>query len=359
MFWRVLILCLGVSACAAGYDLKPYDARIALDVQTVFVGTNRSMEDGDFGAGRSRVLSYETFDVSIPPNHQLGKLEDGENPDKRFTVKSRQTLKSARSFRSKLKAALAARTPREREVMVYVHGYNNSYADGIFRTAQLMHDFDIPAVGVHYSWPSAGDPLEYGYDRESVLFARDGLQTLLETIKASGAKRVLLVGHSMGAGLVVETLRQMDIKAPGASQKTVSGVVLLSPDVHPELFVTSVSHLSPLPEPFVIVTSQHDRALQLSALISNSKKRLGNLDNFDQLSHLKLQILDVSDFKDSGAGHHFVIGNSRSLISLLAVVEKGGGSIVKGAEEASRALKGTVVKVQSLTRFILTRTAGS
>ncbi len=45
--------------------------------------------------------------------------------------------------------------------MVFVHGFNNTFADGLHRTAQIRHDFEIPGVAVHYAWPSAGNALGY------------------------------------------------------------------------------------------------------------------------------------------------------------------------------------------------------
>ena len=75
------------------------------------------------------------------------------------------------------------------EAIIYVHGFNNTFADGVYRIAQLSHDFGFDGVAVHYSWASAGSALGYEFDRDSVLAGRDGLERLIETVPAAGAKR--------------------------------------------------------------------------------------------------------------------------------------------------------------------------
>ena len=48
--------------------------------------------------------------------------------------------------------------PGKREIFIFVHGYNNNFADSIFRNAQIVYDYKVPSVALHYAWPSAGSP---------------------------------------------------------------------------------------------------------------------------------------------------------------------------------------------------------
>jgi len=102
-----------------------------------------------------------------------------------------------------------------REVVVFVHGFNNSFSDAAFRMAQLGHDLELPGAHVSYAWPSRANPLGYGYDQDSALFARDGLADLLETVRGAGQPDVIVVAHSMGSTLLMETFRQLEIVRPG------------------------------------------------------------------------------------------------------------------------------------------------
>ena len=70
----------------------------------------------------------------------------------------------------------ARRRRAKRRALIFVHGFNNTFAEGLYRIAQLSHDLDLPRVTVHYSWPSAGQALGYVHDRDSALYARDGFE---------------------------------------------------------------------------------------------------------------------------------------------------------------------------------------
>ena len=87
----------------------------------------------------------------------------------------------------------------------------------------------MPGVAVHYSWPSAAEPLGYVYDRDSMMFARAGLEQLIREVIAAGATRVTLVAHSMGSFLTMETLRSMALR-DGQIAAQVRGVVLIGRD---------------------------------------------------------------------------------------------------------------------------------
>ena len=107
------------------------------------------------------------------------------------------------------------------EAIIFVHGYNSNFAEGVYRIAQFAHDLQLPGTVVLYSWPSAAEPLGYAYDRDSALFARDGLESLIHEVAHAGAKRILLVAHSMGSGLTMEALRSAAIRGDTADVEAV------------------------------------------------------------------------------------------------------------------------------------------
>ena len=123
---------------------------------------------------------------------------DKPDPERDFVIAQQRQFETQAQFRTRLRQQLGRDGNASNEVVVFVHGFNNSFADTAFRVAQLANDLDLPGSVVTYSWPSRGHPLGYEYDADSALFARDGLQQLLENIQAGGAKRIVLVAHSMG-----------------------------------------------------------------------------------------------------------------------------------------------------------------
>lgn len=317
-----LIICLVVSACSdrVASPIVPEALNIGHN-RTVFVGTTRKEgPPGTFGIGRSEELRLAKLIVSIPPNRDVGTISDGldkPRPEKDFVLANRLDFDSGVQFRQALARDVQASGSPEREVTLFIHGYNNSFADSVFRIAQLAEDLELPGSFVSYAWPSRGNPLGYQYDVDSALFARDGLQELMFNIERAGINRIVLVAHSMGSTVLMETLRQIEIANPGWVKRNISGVILLSPDLNVDVFRSQVRVIQELPDPFVIFVSKKDIALRLSARLRGEETQLGNLTDLSLISDLPISIVDVSAFRDRKSGNHFVAGGSSALISLL------------------------------------------
>lgn len=323
----------------------------------IFVATHRVPDGkGWYSTERARTLSYTKVNVVVPPAHVAGEISNGlTNPDpaKDFTIASKRDFTSPDLFHRDVASALNALPRDQREVLVYVHGYNNSFFDGVFRAAQMKHDFDLPGITLHYSWPSAANPLGYTYDRDSVLFARDGLEHVLRDLRTSGATRIVLMGHSLGTMLVMETLRQIEIRTPGWSHDALGGVVLISPDLDVDLFKTQAARFADFPEPFAIFVSSRDRALRLSARINGDVERLGGLTSVAPLADYPVTIIDVSDFSDGDGARHFTVGTSPLLIGLLSQSEDLNTAFQRDTAGRSGLLPGTVLTVRNATQLIV------
>lgn len=290
--------------------------------EPIFIGTQRAFdpETGTFGNLRSKILSFARLDVSIPPDRQPGEIRwprkgAEPNPATDFLTERQIIFPDAASFRRDLRHEMKTEERNKHQALIFVHGFNNTFAEGTYRIAQLSHDLDLPRVTVHYSWPSAASPLGYVHDHDSALYARDGLEKLFNEVVEAGATEVILVGHSMGCLLLMETLRQMDIRDSAKLQRYVRGVVMLSPDIDVDVFTSQAATFERLPEPFIIFSSQNDKALRLSAFITGEPSRLGNLINLDPVSDLPIRVIDVGAFS-TGSGH-FDVGDSPELIALL------------------------------------------
>ena len=323
--------------------------------EQIFIATSREPDhDGQFGRGRGETNRFLNVNVSIPATHVPGKIEQGyANPDpaRHFTISSRQDYGNSQQFLSNLRKSVNARKSGDREITIYVHGYNNSFADGVFRMAQLTHDLQQPGVAVHYSWPSAMNPLGYTYDRDSVLLARDGLEELVRLVRSAGSDRVLLVGHSMGTLLIMETLRQIDISDPDWASRNLSGVLMFSPDIDIDVFKAQARRIRKLPQPFIIFTSKRDRALGLSARLNGSRDRLGELGDPAELKEFPVTLIDITEF-GSGAGH-FTAGSSPALISILSNTAALEQAFRGDRSGRSGLFPGTVITVQNATQLIL------
>ena len=350
--WSLALVLLVACSSRGQITYSPEAAKVG-DVTPVFIGTTRVLAEGAFGQERSEEMRFARFDVSIPPQRTRGDINwptrfEKPNPARHFLTTKEVLYPSNPDFRADLQRNLAA---NGYEAVIFVHGYNNNFAEGVYRVAQFSHDLEIPGAVVHYAWPSAAKPLGYVYDRDSALFARDGLERLIDEVSEAGARRILLVAHSMGSGLAMEALRQAAIRGDQAALGRIAGVILISPDVDVDVFRSQVSAIGALPQPFLIFGSDRDRLLGLSARLTGQRERLGSLSDVSRVADLKVTFMDVGEFA-SGDGH-FTLGDSPALIRLIENIGQ-----IEGAFEADRArrvglLSGAVLTVQNATQIIL------
>ncbi|MEM8730778.1 MAG: alpha/beta fold hydrolase [Pseudomonadota bacterium] len=318
------LLCAGLVACGGRSDspIRPDALNIGTN-RTVYAISSRASEaDGTFGFARSADLSLLELTVSIPPNHEPGDLSfGGQTPDPQndFVIAKQESFGSVGAFRQKIDRDLRTRDPQDREVSIFVHGYNATQSETAFRAAQIAEDLDVPGVSLIYSWPSRGTATGYVYDHDSMLFARDGLERMITAASEAQARRVVLVAHSMGGLLTLETLRQIDLARPGWVQEHVDGLFLISPDVDVDVFRAQATRISALPRTFVIFVSQRDPALSLSALLRGTREegRLGNLASVEAISDLPVTVIDTTEFSKEADSAHLVPVTSPTMVAML------------------------------------------
>lgn len=350
----VLIFILLIACSPRGeITIDPQAAAVG-SIQPIFYGTTRNLEaDGSYGTKRSEITYFGKLDISVPPDRKLGEIKwpprhGKANPEVDFLTVNQIRYSDEQAFRKAFGENMARHNG---EVTIFVHGFNNNFPEGIYRVAQFSHDLNLPSTVVEYGWPSAANPLGYVYDRDSALFARNGLENLINEAVSAGAKRIVLVAHSMGGALMMETLRSMAIRGDKKALGRLGGVVLISPDIDVDVFREQAHSIGTLPQPFVIFGSNRDKVLRISAGLTGQSARLGSLSNISSLADLKVTFLDVADFS-TGAGH-FVPASSPALLALLKQI-----AAVDGAFEADRRsriglLPGAILTVQNATEIVL------
>jgi len=316
-----LCVALLVSACAsslAGIVVVDELDSQPLSERNVWVANFRSdSNDGTaFGDDRPKALRFEQHVVAIPPDYQTGEVRLPStrlDTDSQFVSRSIERFASLRDMVADIDQTHGAPV---QELGLFVHGYNTSHAAAVYGFAQLLHEYDAPFPAILFSWPSSAQLRGYVYDRDSVSLSRNRLESTIRDVSRAD-QRLTLIGHSMGTYLIMETLRQMEIRQPGSVHELVDSVILLSPDIDPEVFRDQFAELSPPPSPFVVAISRVDRALRVSGRLTGTQQRLGSLEDTTSISDLPVTVIDLTDLADGSALNHSTFATSSDAIRLL------------------------------------------
>jgi esterase/lipase superfamily enzyme len=346
-----LVVCVLLTGCAprGTITVDPKAAGTGSKVE-ILVATTRGASPTETFATRARseTVRWGVLEVSVPPDRTPGTVTfpraGHADPATDFLTTSAKQIADEQAFLNALNARLAKRRPGDREVTLFVHGFNTNFAEGVYRQAQMAYDFGSPGVSVSYSWPSAANVFAYGFDLESALFARDGLEKVLRLLARSKAEGVIVVGHSMGTVVVLETLRQIAIRGTGGALDTIQAVLLIAPDLDPELFRQEVLALAPEDLPIYVTVSGRDRALRVSGLLRGQSERLGSIADTSSVATLPgVVVIDISDVQGSDDPlNHFAVATSPAMIAFISGLDRVGATMLRDAERSTSVFEASV-----------------
>jgi esterase/lipase superfamily enzyme len=305
----LLLINLALAACAGGPTkggaLLPVASGPASGArrEDILAITTRTPDSGGnmFSGERANpgLTGFGRVVVSIPASHTPGKIEwpvkAPGDPGKNFTTAERTYLDKA-GFRTCLDTALAARTPGNREVLLFIHGYNTAFDEAVYRLAQFTFDSGNKGVPVCFSLASRAEVLGYVYDRDSAILSRDAVEATLRDLLADpNVGKINILAHSMGAMLLMETLRQFEIADDRAVSARIASIVLAAPDIDVQVFRYQLARLGGrMPAPTTIFLSSDDRALGLSSKLAGKMPRLGDYAGAAEFSSAEITVVDVS-----------------------------------------------------------------
>ena len=94
---------------------------------------------------RARLCGADRLDPAKPGQGEIewATTPPGD-PNVDFVVRDEKYLDGDKAFVQALNAELARRPPGSRKVFLFIHGFNTMFAEGLYRLAQLAHDFESP-----------------------------------------------------------------------------------------------------------------------------------------------------------------------------------------------------------------------
>jgi len=313
------------------------------DIVPVYYGTDRDeapVNDRlDYGANRGRKLTLGQALVTVPKSHvqptierpwairvpyfDITLYEEAEDPEKHFTMKELKAL-SREDFLAAVRERLSKSERFKDHALVFVHGYNTTFDNGVYRTAQIAYDLKFDGAPFLYSWPSGGGVASYTYDRESagqaVPFMRDFFQLV---IKETGAKHVSVIAHSMGNQPTLQVLK--DIKASSPPGVVISQIILAAPDVDRDNFENIAKEIQGLANGITLYAAANDRALNVSRRFHGGVPRAGDIPETGPVVLTGVDTIDVTAVStDSfGLNHSGYAENNALLNDLQLLIQTG------------------------------------
>lgn len=229
------------------------------------------------------------------------------------------------------------------DVIVYIHGYNNTFEEALQRAAQLKHELNFEGSVIAFCWPSLGEtfvtrsieaakkdpslmdrmvsPMSKPYLRDWGVAAQSQpaltklLRELLERRRQSGGSaRIHLLAHSMGNRVALGSLHQLELSGAFCDQsEPIENLVLLAPDVSVEEFGRWRESAARASRRMTHYYSTEDVPLMLSQKVNRDRRaglcqvNCAGSENYDTVC------VDEVNSYFSGLGHLYY-GNSRVVL---------------------------------------------
>ena len=236
-------------------------------------------------------------------------------------------------------------------VLVYVHGYRETFFSNTRDAFQIRRLTEFEGPMIQYSWPSQGAFLGYLVDETNLGWDEQNFRRFLNKLASRPwTKEIVLVGHSMGARMVIPAVEFVDRNSPSADASNISNIILASPDVDRQDFERDIAEeilagrRVSRDRRITVYVSRRDKALGLSRRL-HGYPRLGSPFCFDpfEAEALKAQglpqrcyaataqpgmsavasgltIVDTSDVGGKRTGHSDFLKTASACLDFKAVV---------------------------------------
>jgi esterase/lipase superfamily enzyme len=381
------------------FDL-PEEARQTPDLDLLFI-TDRAppteaeaeaaSEDQDplpYGEDRGRRIAFGSAQVRVVPgldwntlrqqsqlaertqevNLELGPVQEfGAFPEEPYQISRgtdgkllRDPAELARHFEAKarlqgdLQRRLAA-APKK-EILLFVHGFNETFATASYTAAELCHFLGREQVCAFFTWPASTTGnflISYTTTTESAEYAVEHLKkTIRNLATTAGVEKLQILAHSRGTALTLRAVRELSIEAIAAGREPaelykIDNLVLLSPDIDIEVagqeitsFLSDPDLVTLWPDArlprflqgrLTIYASPEDRALWVSRILFRSRRRVGQLRPGDMPERIqryfeaagRLDVISYEGERTDLFGHSYFTTNPQVSTDLIELIRYG------------------------------------
>jgi len=287
-----------------------------------------------YGQQRARGIAFGTAQVRLVPgldwqtlrqqsqlaertrevNLELGRVQElGAFPREPYQVFRspdgkvlRDRAELARHFeaKAKLQGEVERRLDAvpKKELLLYVHGFNETFASAAYTAAELCHFLGREQVCAFFTWPASTTGnflISYTTTTESADYAVEHLKKSIRILAGTpGLERLQILAHSRGTALTLRAVSELANEAIAAGKEPaavykIENLVLLSPDVDVDVAGQEITGFLSDPElttiwpdgrlprvlngRLTVYTSPDDRALLVSRILFRSRNRVGQM----------------------------------------------------------------------------------
>lgn len=319
------------------HDVKAPDSQVFYEkdkdyIVDILYGTDRKRNPKksdweDYYTGERGELKYGVAEVSIPKIHKFGEMErpsswnpwDKETKGEHVLIEKLETI-NEKKFLSFLKAKL--HNLKDKDILIFIHGYNVSFASAIRRTAQISYDLNFTGVPMAYSWPSKNKFLKYARDESSIQYTVPNLVHFLnKVVENRGNANIHIIGHSMGTRGLTNALKEISHTHTG--KHIFKNIILAAPDIDKDVFRKSLlPYIEKITDKITLYANSYDKALKSSNFF-HSGKRLGEGgDDVFVYEGSGLDTIDATGIDTSLLGHSYFAEKEILITDLKEVIFK-------------------------------------
>ena len=221
----------------------------------------------------------------------LHRLSTSDDPDERPIVQLQMLepltsigpndrvadLPDAKAFFALVNKALAASASQD--LLVYVHGSNNTMPRAAAQAAQLRHFTGRRMVVLAFLWPSAGSILKYFTDVANAQASVEPFVRLIQLLAMNTAARNIdVLAYSAGAQIVSPGLAQLGTPRAGETQQQLrqrlrlAHVYFAAPDIDTRRFVQELGQYVTVVDRVSIAANLNDSALRFANLVHRASR---------------------------------------------------------------------------------------
>ncbi len=227
---------------------------------------------------------------------------------------------------------------QDKDVLVYIHGFNNSFNFAARAEAEVWHFLGRRGVPVLYTWPAAhGGLFGYFIDRESGEFTIYHLKEFLRLLASSPeVERVHILAHSRGTDVATTALRELVIETRAAGRNPreslrIANLVLAAPDLDFDIVRQRLmaEKFGPAIGQITIYTTQADKALGLSQTLMSGTRfgRVQKTDLGEREHQIFTEVTNVNIIEvqgvHSGLGHGYFRSSPAASSDLILILRDG------------------------------------